>query len=216
MTSFSNFKANVTNGPVTKHDIFAGVAGLFLGGPVGALLSPVAYRGFQRRLAPWALTGAIAAIPLAGVTGAIMGDTATTTASNRSNVEVVAPRTVSTEFKGIRFDDVRVEVVKSYSRSGMNFVVYGTPTNTRNEEITYTQTIALALGGGAGATFTDDKGRQFDGTVNIPALLPGETGEEVAFLSGSAMAGAKTVSFKSGMFGNYFVLRNLPVTYRLG
>ncbi len=75
MTFFSNFKSNVTNGPITRNDVFTAVAGLFLGGPVGAVLSPVAYRGFQRRLAPWAMTGVVAALPLSAVTIGMLNST---------------------------------------------------------------------------------------------------------------------------------------------
>ena len=73
MSSITTFKANVANGPITRNDVFTSIAGLLLGGPLGAVLSPVAYRGFQRRLAPWALCGSILALPLGLTTLAMLG-----------------------------------------------------------------------------------------------------------------------------------------------
>ena len=88
--NFQTFKSNVTNGPITKGDIGTAVAGLFLGGPLGALLSPVAYRGFQRRLASWAVTGAVAFVPLVGVTGVMLGGVSETASSSARPTQVAS------------------------------------------------------------------------------------------------------------------------------
>ena len=75
--NFQTFKANVVkDGSFYRQDVVFGIAGFFTGGPIGAVHSPLAYRGFNKNLKAWALAGLVAFIPSNAiyVTAAILAD----------------------------------------------------------------------------------------------------------------------------------------------
>ena len=75
--NFETFKANIAkDGSFYRQDVVFGLAGFFTGGPIGAVLSPLAYRGFNKNLKAWALAGLVAFIPSNAiyVTAAILAD----------------------------------------------------------------------------------------------------------------------------------------------
>ena len=68
--NFQTFKSNVQNGPITKGDIGAAVAGLCTAGPIGAVVSPAVYRGLGRSIKSWLIAGVVIGAPLNIITNA--------------------------------------------------------------------------------------------------------------------------------------------------
>ena len=92
------------------------------------------------------------------------------------------------------------KVANSAARSGYVFQFRGTVTNTTNEELTRAGSVGASVGACLVAKVTDNKGRKFEVSCDIPALLPSESAKNIVFAQSSAMSDSKSAKFCAGWF----------------
>ena len=97
------------------------------------------------------------------------------------------------KFGDIRVSNITLQKVKNSSaRSGYVFVFRGTVTNGGNEELTRAGSIGKSVGACLQAKSKDDKGRKFEVSCDIPALLPSETKKNYPFAQSTALPDASS------------------------
>ena len=101
----------------------------------------------------------------------------------------------------IRVSNITLQKVKNSSaRSGYVFVFRGTVTNGGDEELTRTGSVGASVGACLMAKVKDNKGRKFDVSCDVPALLPSETAKNVVFAQSTAMSDSSTAQFCATWF----------------
>jgi hypothetical protein len=97
---------------------------------------------------------------------------------------------------GYKITGITLAKVRSSSaRSGYVFQFRGTVTNTTKQELTRAGSVGASLGACLAAKIQDNKGRKFDVTCDIPALLPSESAKNVVFAQSSAMSDSTSAKF---------------------
>jgi len=79
------------------------------------------------------------------------------------------------------------KVEGAVARSGYVFQFVGDITNAGNRELTVAESIGASVGACAFAHVNDEHDRKFDASCEIPAMLPGETIQDVVLAQSSAM-----------------------------
>ena len=109
-----------------------------------------------------------------------------------------APAVNAIEFGDIRVSNITLQKVSSATaRSGYVFVFRGNVTNGGVEELTRAGSISASVGSCLLGKVKDNKGRKFDVSCDIPALLPSETAKNFAFAQSTAMSDSTTAQFCS-------------------
>jgi hypothetical protein len=80
------------------------------------------------------------------------------------------------------------KVEDSAARSGYVFQITGDITNDGVNELTVAGSVGVSLGACAFAKMNDEHGRKFEVSCDIPAMLPGETIQNVVIAQSSAMS----------------------------